>query len=396
MSQDAGPQPHTSSAPAGLEGNTEVVAKCTAPTHSLKEDPASRLRSRSWKSWSKLRKSSPPPAFEAEVTQEVAAPLREKEAPTLLLRMKSTKETPALLLRMAEPEIPADTPALLLRMQNPTPSVAGSTTPSSPGSLTTISSKLHSCLSSPRPVACSPSSPSIPNTSSGRFSTRLTISPSPTPSGLPSLKGTQSTESIGDGVQLLFGSSTPTKTVTNQAEWITAWTKAAEATVFVFPHRRRELDAYKQYIMDLFISSGDHIHERIVLLDRKIRNEVAGRRDLLLSDCRNSSRSRKRKTRPVEEPGATTEGVMGRERKNLSVQPYLLSLQAEPSRYQVRPASRCSRVNQSPLSPELSGRDTSGNLCGPGLATTTTALPLCQQNLIRLCHARPCLSTRRP
>ncbi|KAJ7934530.1 hypothetical protein B0H13DRAFT_2488363 [Mycena leptocephala] len=96
----------------------------------------------------------------------------------------------------------------------------------------------------------------------------------------------QHAESIGDSVQLLFGSSTPTKSVTSQSEWIAAWTKAAEATVFIFPHRRRELDSYRQYIMDLFTSSGEIVHPRIILLDRKLRNEVAGRRDLLLSDCR--------------------------------------------------------------------------------------------------------------
>ncbi|KAJ7439125.1 hypothetical protein FB451DRAFT_1302844 [Mycena latifolia] len=37
--------------------------------------------------------------------------------------------------------------------------------------------------------------------------------------------------------------------------------------------------------MDLFTSCSEHVHERIILLDRKLRNEVAGRRDLSLSDC---------------------------------------------------------------------------------------------------------------
>ncbi|KAJ7747653.1 hypothetical protein DFH07DRAFT_775973 [Mycena maculata] len=92
-------------------------------------------------------------------------------------------------------------------------------------------------------------------------------------------------EPIGEGVQILFGSSTPTKSVSTQAEWLTAWAKAADAITFVFPHRRRELDAYRQYIIDLFISSAEHVHQRIILLDRKLRNEAAGRRDLLLSDC---------------------------------------------------------------------------------------------------------------
>ncbi|KAJ7506312.1 hypothetical protein B0H11DRAFT_2186100 [Mycena galericulata] len=95
----------------------------------------------------------------------------------------------------------------------------------------------------------------------------------------------QRTEAIEDGVQILFGSSTRTKTIGTHAEWLTAWSKASEAIVFVFPHRRRELDPYRQYITDLFNSSAEHVHERIILLDRKLRNEVAGRRDLSLSDC---------------------------------------------------------------------------------------------------------------
>ncbi|KAJ7073441.1 hypothetical protein B0H15DRAFT_806756 [Mycena belliarum] len=90
-------------------------------------------------------------------------------------------------------------------------------------------------------------------------------------------------ESLGDGVQLVFGSAAPTKTVTTQSDWITAWGKAAEALLLVFPHRRRELDSYRQYISDLFASAGEHVHERVILLDRKLRNEVAGRRDLELS-----------------------------------------------------------------------------------------------------------------
>ncbi|KAJ7075936.1 hypothetical protein B0H15DRAFT_934479 [Mycena belliarum] len=91
-------------------------------------------------------------------------------------------------------------------------------------------------------------------------------------------------ESLGDGVQLVFGSSAPTKAITTQSDWITAWARATEALLLVFPHRRRELDAYRQYITDLFASSGEHVHERVILLDRKLRNEVSGRRDLELSD----------------------------------------------------------------------------------------------------------------
>lgn len=91
-------------------------------------------------------------------------------------------------------------------------------------------------------------------------------------------------EKIGDGVELRFGSYEPTKSVKNFADWILAWGKASEAISYVFPHRRGEIDAYRTYVMDIFSSCNTSLHERVILLDRKIRNEVASRRDVLLSD----------------------------------------------------------------------------------------------------------------
>jgi hypothetical protein len=37
---------------------------------------------------------------------------------------------------------------------------------------------------------------------------------------------------------------------------------------------------HKRYIADLFTGSAEHVHERIILLDRKLGNKAAGRRDL--------------------------------------------------------------------------------------------------------------------
>ncbi|KAF7371892.1 hypothetical protein MVEN_00046600 [Mycena venus] len=39
-----------------------------------------------------------------------------------------------------------------------------------------------------------------------------------------------------------------TKTVFTYSEWLTVFTKTAGATVFVFPHRRQEVDVYRRYI----------------------------------------------------------------------------------------------------------------------------------------------------
>ncbi|KAF7305905.1 hypothetical protein HMN09_00744700 [Mycena chlorophos] len=92
-------------------------------------------------------------------------------------------------------------------------------------------------------------------------------------------------ESIGDGVEIMFGSSVPVKSIASQFDWLTAWGKTEAALTFVFPHRARELAAYRQYVSDLFTSSADSLHPRIILLDRRIRNEAASRRDLELSEC---------------------------------------------------------------------------------------------------------------
>ncbi|KAK7062284.1 hypothetical protein R3P38DRAFT_2494480 [Favolaschia claudopus] len=90
-------------------------------------------------------------------------------------------------------------------------------------------------------------------------------------------------ESVG-GLQFVFGSASPTKIVTTQSDWNAAFGRTVSAILVVFPHRRQELEAYRQYISDLFLSCSDRTHERVILLDRKIRNEVAARRDLELSN----------------------------------------------------------------------------------------------------------------
>ncbi|KAJ6624365.1 hypothetical protein B0H10DRAFT_1784850, partial [Mycena sp. CBHHK59/15] len=55
--------------------------------------------------------------------------------------------------------------------------------------------------------------------------------------------------------------------VRTQPNWIAAWTKVAEATLFVFLHRRCKLDQHCSYILDTFISCSDSIHKWVILLD---------------------------------------------------------------------------------------------------------------------------------
>ena len=76
----------------------------------------------------------------------------------------------------------------------------------------------------------------------------------------------------------------PAKSVHSHGDWVTAWGEAGRATAFVFPHRALELDRYTAYMLKQFAASPTDQHERIINLDKAIRNRVAQRRDIELTD----------------------------------------------------------------------------------------------------------------
>lgn len=75
--------------------------------------------------------------------------------------------------------------------------------------------------------------------------------------------------------------------IETSSDWIVAWKKTMEATLFVFPHRDRELRAYEAYIMKWFETTRDDMEEHIFLFDEAIRGRVRGGESMSLSETEN-------------------------------------------------------------------------------------------------------------
>ncbi|KAJ3503737.1 hypothetical protein NLJ89_g8304 [Agrocybe chaxingu] len=86
--------------------------------------------------------------------------------------------------------------------------------------------------------------------------------------------GTESFEEIPDGK----------RQVRNGSDWSAAFRKAKRAIIFLFPHRREELDKYEEHIKDLFAAKQDSAHGRVILFDASVRNLVGGGQNTLLTD----------------------------------------------------------------------------------------------------------------
>lgn len=93
-------------------------------------------------------------------------------------------------------------------------------------------------------------------------------------------------EAIGSvgGVPIRFPQVERGKGIKTASEWTAAWQRAVQATTIAFPHRRRELDAYGQYIISLFSSTQVSIHHRIILFDEAVRGLVGGGESYALTD----------------------------------------------------------------------------------------------------------------
>lgn len=95
--------------------------------------------------------------------------------------------------------------------------------------------------------------------------------------------GSRATHNLADGIELHLGVSEPARRIQSVEEWLYAWSETSKALVWVFPHRAAEAEAYQQYIISHFKSTARRFHPRILLLDKRIRLLVSGRRDLTLA-----------------------------------------------------------------------------------------------------------------
>ncbi|KAH9848512.1 hypothetical protein C2E23DRAFT_938320 [Lenzites betulinus] len=93
----------------------------------------------------------------------------------------------------------------------------------------------------------------------------------------------KTTERIGD-LEFSFRAPVVAKKVSSFGDWVYAWKRASVATVFAFPHRREELDAYGDQIIGLFGALAPAFHARVLDFDRAVRKRVGSSRRSLLTD----------------------------------------------------------------------------------------------------------------
>jgi hypothetical protein len=82
---------------------------------------------------------------------------------------------------------------------------------------------------------------------------------------------------LGKNIELLHGSSVPAKSVRTHGDWVIAWDCLVDATLFVFRHRKRELQFYGKHIQRYFASLSPQLHSRVINYDRAVRIRAAQR-----------------------------------------------------------------------------------------------------------------------
>lgn len=91
---------------------------------------------------------------------------------------------------------------------------------------------------------------------------------------------------VANGIDILVGDPEPTKYVKTAHDWVEVWYLFDEAMSLVSPHRKSELREYHTWISARFSAYHESAHQRVITLDRKVRMEVASRRDVALNDFR--------------------------------------------------------------------------------------------------------------
>ncbi|KIL56348.1 hypothetical protein M378DRAFT_62550, partial [Amanita muscaria Koide BX008] len=89
---------------------------------------------------------------------------------------------------------------------------------------------------------------------------------------------------VAAGIDIVIGEPEPARRVRTAHEWEESWYRFDAALSFVSPHRREELRDYHTWIRGRFEAYHESAHHRVLTLDRKIRVEVASRRDIALND----------------------------------------------------------------------------------------------------------------
>ncbi|CCM06786.1 uncharacterized protein FIBRA_09085 [Fibroporia radiculosa] len=76
-------------------------------------------------------------------------------------------------------------------------------------------------------------------------------------------------------LEFTIPSTTPKQKVRDSSEWLLAWQKTLDAVSFAFPHRKLELQLYRQSIFRQFKAIASQYHGRVIEFDRAIRKRTS-------------------------------------------------------------------------------------------------------------------------
>ena len=89
---------------------------------------------------------------------------------------------------------------------------------------------------------------------------------------------------LGRDIEFLHGPSAPGKSVITHGDWVIAWDCLVDTTLFIFKHRRQELQLYGKHVQQFFTSLPSQFHVWVINYDRAVQIQTAPLCDLELSD----------------------------------------------------------------------------------------------------------------
>ncbi|KAF8811015.1 hypothetical protein BYT27DRAFT_7090511, partial [Phlegmacium glaucopus] len=89
---------------------------------------------------------------------------------------------------------------------------------------------------------------------------------------------------ISKQLELFHSPSKPAKSVKTHGDWVIAWDSLVDATLFIFEHRRLELQLYSKHIQRYFASLPIQLHSCIINYDQAVQIWASQCHDLELSN----------------------------------------------------------------------------------------------------------------
>ena len=133
-------------------------------------------------------------------------------------------------------------------------------------------------------ILTSPRTPQFPHSEWTSVLTGAMVNLDHVLSGMHAISNDNREVELIGGIQLKYGAAEAAKKVKNSGDWSQAFRVYTKAVVFVFPHRKEELEDYAEQVASLFAVVTEVNHPIIINYDKAVRTRVGDVRNLLLTD----------------------------------------------------------------------------------------------------------------